>query len=207
MPFPVVSQQHLAARLSKSAVKDASVHHHPHALTQLTPEDININRAITAKKCESSRNWPSFPCSMWFETSAKVNVFCINCNFKDERDWQGRIIGRGVHGLLNALLARIKHKDKDTPLIGLLTICIDCCEEGLKFDYRDYKAEIDQILCSKNKNKRFGSILLGLSYKEVEGVIFSKVIIMEGILMSTIETIGVDAKQEKWDLLKPIFKN
>ena len=144
---------------------------------------------------------------MWFETSAKVNVFCINCNTNDERDWHGTIIGRGIHGSLNALLARIKHRDKDMALIGFLTICIECCGEGLKFDYTDYKDEIDQVLRSRKKNRRFGSILLSVSYKEVEGVISSKVIIMKGILMDTVETISVDAKKEKWHLLKPLFKN
>jgi hypothetical protein len=200
-----VSKQHLAAGLSKPATKNTSVD--SRALTQLTPENANINRDTTAKMCESSRNWRSFPCSMWFETSAKINVFCINCNIKDERDWQGTKIGRGIHGSLNALLARIKHKDKETALMGLFTICIECCGEGLKFDDTDYKAAIDQILRSKNKNRHFGSILLSLSHKEVEGYISSKVMIMEGILMNTIETRGVDAKKEKWHLLKPIFKN
>ena len=89
----------------------------------------------------------------------------------------------------------------------MLTICIECCGEGLKFDYTDYKDEIDQVLRSKKKNRRFGSILLSVSYKEVEGVISSKVIIMKGILMNTIDTISVDAKKEKWHLLKPLFKN
>jgi len=47
---------------------------------------------------------------------------------------------------VNALLARIKHRGKGMALIGLLTICIEYYEEGLKFDYTDYKAEIDQVL-------------------------------------------------------------
>jgi hypothetical protein len=38
------------------------------------------------------------------------NVSCINCDFEDKRDWPGRIMGRGLHGALSALLARIKHK-------------------------------------------------------------------------------------------------
>jgi hypothetical protein len=97
-------------------------------------------------------------------------------------------------GRLNAFLAKSKHRDKDTALIGLLTIYIEYCREGLKFDYTDYKDEIDQVLRS---NKRFGSILLSVSYKEVEEVISSKVIIMKGILMNTIDTISVDAKKEK----------
>jgi hypothetical protein len=92
-------------------------------------------------------------------------------------------------------------------LIGLLTIYIECYGEGLKFDYTDYKAAIDQVLRSKKNNRRFGSILLSVSYKEVKGVISSKVIIIKGIFMNTIEIISVDAKKEKQYLLKSLFKN
>jgi len=50
----------------------------------------------------------------------------------------------GLHGSLDTLFVRIKHKDgllkKDTSLIGLLTICFECYEEELRFDYPDYKA-------------------------------------------------------------------
>jgi hypothetical protein len=56
-------------------------------------------------------------------------------------------------------------------LFGFLTIYIECYGEGLKFDYTDYKAEIDQVLWSKKNNRRFRSILLSVSYKEVKGVI------------------------------------
>ena len=100
-------------------------------------------------------------------------------------------------GRLNAFLAKIKHRDKDTALIGLLTIYIEWYKEGLKFDYTDYKDEINQVLRSKKKNRRFKSILLSVSYKKVEGVISSKVIIIKGILMNIIDTISVDAKKEK----------
>lgn len=48
---------------------------------------------------------------------------------------------------------------------------------------------------------------MSVSYKEVKGVISSKVIIIKGIFMNTIEMISVDAKKEKWHLLKPLFKN
>jgi hypothetical protein len=92
-------------------------------------------------------------------------------------------------------------------LIGLLTICIECYGEGLKFDYTDYKPEIDQVLRSKRNNRCFGNILLSVSYKDVKGVISSKVIIIKGVFMNTIEMISVDAKKEKWHLLKPLFKN
>lgn len=46
-----------------------------------------------------------------------------------------------------------------------------------------------------------------LSYKEIEDLIFSKAIVMEGILIDTIKTVDMDAKQKQWYLLKPLFKN
>lgn len=147
-------------------------------------------------------------CSFWFEIQAKINILCINhqnCDFGGPRDWQGRIVGKGIHGSLNALLTKIKHKNKlskkDTPLMGLLTICIECCE-GLGL----HEDDLGQIPSSKD-SKPLGSMVLSLSYKEVEEVVSSKVIIMEGMLMNTIKTVGVDAKEKKWPLLKPIFKN
>jgi hypothetical protein len=41
---------------------------------------------------------------------------------------------------------------------------------------------------------------LRISYKRVEEVVSSKVIVMEGVLMNTIKTVGVDGKYRKWYL-------
>jgi hypothetical protein len=106
-----------------------------------------------AKICESAEIWPTYPSSLYSETSAKVKISCINinCDYEDKRDWQGRILGRGLHGALSALLARIKHKYRlfrdDTPLMELWTVCIHCSAKlelyhesdqlGLIFDFKD----------------------------------------------------------------------
>lgn len=204
----VLSQQHPTTGLSGLAAKDTTVSHHPHDLVQLTHEQSNLDRATMAKICESPTSWSTFPCSLWFNINAKVNVLCVNvdCDFEDERDWQGRIVGKGVHGSLNALFTRIMHKNKQQmPLIGLLTVCMECYKEGFSFDYMNSKRQINQILSSKHKRKNFGRLILGVSYKEVEEIIFSKVIIMEGVLMDTVETVSLNLKQE-WDLLRPLFK-
>jgi hypothetical protein len=37
-----------------------------------------------------------------------------------------------------------------------------------------------------------------LSYKSVEEVVGSWVIVMEGILMSTVKTIGADGQEKEW---------
>ena len=155
------------------------------------------------KICERPKRWSTFPCSMWFQTNAKVNVFCVNCEYPDERDWSGKIVGKGIHGCLNALFTRLKQNN--TPLIGLLTLCSERCEEGLS--YADYWARIEIILGSKHLSKNLGRMVLSLSSKEVEEVVFSKEIVMEGILMDSIETVGINGEQETWDLLKPLFKD
>ena len=86
----------------------------------------------------------TFLCLLWFDTNAKVNVLCINCKFEDTRDWQGRIIGKGIHGSLNALLIRMRDKLlKDTPLMRLLTICVECSGEGVRIEEKNYEAWID----------------------------------------------------------------
>jgi len=143
---------------------------------------------------------------MWFETNAKVKVWCVNyqnCKFKDEREWQGVIIGKGIHGSINALLALVKHKNKalktSTPLMGLLTICTECCGE-LDFWYK--ANHVDRII-----NRTPGSLILSLSAKEVEEVASSKGIIIEGALMDIIETVAIDSQLKKWHMLTPVFKN
>ena len=162
---------------------------------QLTPEPPSLDRAIMAKICESPKHWSTFPCSLWFDTDAKVRVRCVNGNnyeFED-RDWQGRIIGKGIHGSLNALLIRFKHKNKASkrPLMELLTICFEC------------RRELDNTNQLKEINKKTsGSLILSLSDKEVETVVSSKAIIMEGPLMNVIKTIGIDGESKKWDMLR-----
>jgi len=100
------------------------------------------------------------------------------------------IIGKGIHRSINALLALIKHKNKASkiskPLIGLLTICVECCRELDSWYKADY---IDQII-----NRTSRSLILGLSDKEVEEVASSKGIIIEGALMNVIKTVGIDGQ-------------
>jgi hypothetical protein len=157
-----------------------------------------LNLAIASAK---RVRLPTFPCSLWFETKAKAEVFCVNHNCKfDEREWEGHIIGRGVHGFLNVLFLKIKRGNKlskgRTPLMGLLTICAECSREG---DCSDDADRLDQII-----KETPGHLILGLSDKEVEVVLSSKAIIMEGILMDAIKTVGVDGRCKGWDMLRPL---
>jgi hypothetical protein len=150
---------------------------------------------------KSAKTWPTFPCSLWFETNAKAHVICINCRFEEKRDWHGKIVGYGVHGFLNAFLAMIKYKNKaaktDSPLMVLIHICAQCYEDK---SWQNNALQIDRII-----KKMSGGLILQLSYKAVEEVVGSKEIVMEGILMNTVKTIGADGQEKEWYMSKPLF--
>lgn len=133
----------------------------------------------------------------------------MNCDFEGKRNWQGWIIGKGITKSLNAFLTRIKHKNKllkwNAPLIRLLTICDNCC---IELDW-DGKPDQDHILSVGSINKISASLVLSLSHKEVEEVISSKSIIIEGLLMDAVKIVGIDGQEKEWDLLngaKPLFE-
>ncbi len=116
------------------------------------------------------------------------------------------IVGKGIHGSINALLALIKHKNKalktTTPLMGLLTVRAECCGE---LDFWHKADHMDQII---NRTSRSLILdLLDLLDKEVEEVASSKGIIMEGALMNVIKTVGIDGQWTELHMLKPVFKN
>jgi hypothetical protein len=185
MPSTVPSQQPLLSN-------EIPVHPHcpPYHLTQQDLEQSRPNFAITAKKCDSAKS----------KTKAKIDVSCVTCDFEENRDWQGWIIGKGITGSLNAFLTRIKHKNllkRNTPLMRLLTICDSCCIE------LDWEGKPDQyhILSVGSINNISASLVLCLSYKEIEIVASSEGIIMEGVAMNTIKTVGIDGKLKGWPLL------
>jgi hypothetical protein len=132
--------------------------HHFYEKDQSVPARSKLDLAITTATHKRSKSWSTFPCSLWFETNAKVKVYCVNCKFEEERGWQGVIVSKGIHGSINALLASIKHKNEalktSIPLMGLLTVCVECCGE---MDFW-YKADhMNQII-----NRTSGSLILGL---------------------------------------------
>jgi hypothetical protein len=77
-------------------------------------------------------------------------------------------------------------------LIRLLTVCIKCCT---KLDLYYKVNQIDYIFGFQNSNIRPRDIVLRILYKEIEKIVFSKVIIIEGVLLNTgtIKTVGINS--------------
>jgi hypothetical protein len=143
---------------------------------------------------------PSWPCRT---TKAKIDTICVKCGHLLETHWDGVIRGKGFHGSLNAYCTRIKYAYlmDSVPLMTLYTVCINCCGEmglerdpdiGLTYDYRH----------NKTRNQE---IMIALGYKEVEEIVSSKVIILEGALFNanTVQTVGKDGQLGKWELWNP----
>jgi hypothetical protein len=147
--------------------------------------------SVTVEKCDSTKP----------KTKAKIVISCVTCEFEEKRDWQGWIIGRGITGYLNAFLTRVKHKSKlpgrNKPIMRLLTLCDSCC---IELDW-DGKPDQDHIRSVGNIKKMSESLVLCLSYKEVEKIVASREIIMEGVAMNAIKTVGIDGEWKEWPLL------
>jgi hypothetical protein len=81
----------------------------------------------------------------------------------------------------------------------LLTVCAKCCAKLRLYHEVD---QVGQIFDVRDKNRTLGETVLRVSYKEIEEIISSKVIVMEGVLLNanTIKTVSVDGKWRKWYL-------
>jgi hypothetical protein len=170
------------------------------------PEALTIPKP-NPKVCptiKSARTWPNFPCSLWFETHAKAHVICVNCPFEEKRDWHGKIVGHGIHGFLNAFFTMIKYKNKatkmDSPLMVLIHTCAQCYH-----CYEDQSGHNDALQVDRIIKTTPGGLILQLSYKAVEEVVGSRQIVMEGVLMNTVKTIGADGQEKEWYMSKALF--
>ena len=144
-----------------------------------------------------------YPTLLSSEIEAKINVFCVHCGALELRNWYGKIIGKGLHGSLTALCARIKHGftfyTASIPLIGLWTVCLECCVE-LGLDCEEDQMKI--IFNYEHVNKVVQEIIVKILYKEIEEIISSKVFITKGGLFNSykIETVGKDGQRRVWPL-------
>jgi hypothetical protein len=135
---------------------------------------------------------------LYSETKSKINVFCIKCKRFSKRYWQGRIIRKGIHRSVNAIFTRVKQKYKllksYSLLIRLLTLCIKCFTELKLYNKAD---QINWLFGFKDNNKTSKGITLKISYKRVKKVVFSKVIVIEDVLINTIKTVSINGKYKK----------
>ena len=132
------------------------------------------------------------------EAIANISVTCVNCASQGkgpwERPWHGIIQGRRTYGCIKALLVRIKLKHANAPLVGLLTICSECCTELKLHDQSD---QMDQIL--KFHGSIPGKIIFPVLYKEMEELFFSRVIVLTGMFTTPFLTIGSDGQWKEWN--------
>ena len=148
---------------------------------------------------------PSFsviPRTLDTENTTNVSITCFNCAPRGkghwERPWRGLIVGARASGHIKALLVKIKLKYTTAPLVGLLTLCPDCCIE-LKLHSR-----LDQM----NRIRNFqgvhgcaGKILLRASHEDIEELFFSQVMVLVGAFTTPFRTIGSDGQWKEWNQL------
>jgi hypothetical protein len=74
-----------------------------------------------------------------------------------------------------------------------------CCAELELYHEVD---QIDRTFGFKDNNKTSREVVLRISFKKIEEIVSSKVIIMEGGLLNanTIKTVSVNGKWRKWYL-------
>jgi hypothetical protein len=84
------------------------------------------------------------------------------------------------------------------PLLTLYTACIECCGEIMS-------GREDQISLTYNYKRTNQEMIVVLGYKEVEEIVSSKVIMMQGAFFNanTIQTVREDGKWRKWGLWNP----
>ena len=133
------------------------------------------------------------------EVTANVRVVCC-CDFSVlpiDRLWHGRIVGKGLHGSAQALFARIQ--TFKSPLMGISIVCAECDGE--------LAWENEAGFATRLRRETSGHFLLRVtSEKELENLMLSHVIFMEGVLMDSLTTIDSTGKWRRWWLVqKPVL--
>jgi hypothetical protein len=86
--------------------------------------------------------------------------------------------------------------------MALYTVCYDCCAELELYDKAD---QINEIRSFKGGERVSGSMIFGVTYKEIEEMLCSKVVIMEGRSTTSFKTFGEDGKEKQWAQAKLAF--
>jgi hypothetical protein len=161
---------------------------------------------ITSKPCEKVNigpvRWP-----ICAQLTSRISITCIYCSDLEkgprERRWRGRIVGKGAFGSIKALLLRIKHKHTEISSIGLLTLCHDCCT---KLKLHDQFSQMGQILNFRALHNVSGKLVLGTSYKEVEELFSSQIIVLNGLLTTPFRTAGRDGQWKSWAIYNKLIQ-
>ena len=81
--------------------------------------------------------------------------------------------------------------------MGLYTLCLKCCDELELYDKDD---QIDQIRSFEGKTTLSASMIVGATYKEIEEILFSRLIIIDGKSTSSFKTVTMDGKGSEFDV-------
>lgn len=128
------------------------------------------------------------------ETKADISISCINCaTTGSTRTWHGIILGRGALGCIKAYLVRVKLKLSRVPFIELLTICENCTKS--KLDDQAWVEHLDFHSVSTSPRK----MVFRVSYEQMEEMLCSKVLVLEGAFTTPFVTIGQDGQWKKWN--------
>jgi hypothetical protein len=141
------------------------------------------------------RSQPLFNPFSSFQSTTRIRIVCACPNSLYQRTWRGTIVGKGLHGCVQAMLARMSQRFLRAPLLGILTVCSVCDSESSW----ENECQLTNYLLEKTS----GRLLLGiLSEKDIEILLSSAVIVMEGVLMDTITSIDKCGGRRRWSLFR-----
>lgn len=128
------------------------------------------------------------------EATADISISCVNCATTGSRTWHGIILGRGAPGCIKAYLVRLKLKLSRGPFIEFLTMCESCTK--LKLDDQAQVEHFEFHGASTSPRK----MVLRVSHDQMEEMLLSKVVALEGVFTTPFITIGGDGQWKKWHL-------
>lgn len=159
-----------------------SKHQQMEKLPQLPSEESLASRTVQTS-------------SLCAETTAHINISCVNCaTTGSHRTWNGIILGRGAPGSIKAYLIRVRLKLSRAPLLELLTTCEKCTKLKLDNKARVEHFELHGVSTSHRK------MVFRVSHDQMEEMLSSKVVVLEGIFTMPFVTIGQDGQWKKWNM-------
>ena len=81
--------------------------------------------------------------------------------------------------------------------MALYTLCLKCCDELELYDEDD---QMDIIRSFKDKTILSASMIVGAIHKDLEEILISRLIIMDGKFTSSFKTVTMDGKGSAFDV-------